>query len=105
MRYLVLAVPLALLAGCIVRPGYGYRTYQPVVAASAAASDVYYYGNHFIPDAAGGGWCYVDGPHTHDYVPDRTTTTTTTRATTGTGGRSSSRSSAATRSRVAAGAS
>jgi hypothetical protein len=72
MRYLVLALPLALLAGCIVRTG-PYRTYGSPAPAPYAAprAEVYYYGNHFIPESAGGGWCYIDGPHTHDYYPER----------------------------------
>ena len=71
MRYLVLVVPLALLAGCIVRTG-PYATYQPGPGPGPAAprAEVYFYGNHFIPESAGGGWCYIDGPHTHDYYPD-----------------------------------
>jgi hypothetical protein len=72
MRYLVLALPLALLAGCVVRTG-PYGVYRPYGSTPAPAprAEVYYYGNHFIPESDGGGWCYVDGPHTHDYYPDR----------------------------------
>ncbi|HSM91317.1 MAG TPA: hypothetical protein VLT47_00435 [Anaeromyxobacteraceae bacterium] len=74
MRHLVLAVPLALLAGCVVRtygtyPAYG-QPYASGPAPAAPRAEVYYYGNHFIPESAGGGWCYIDGPHTHDYYPD-----------------------------------
>lgn len=74
MRYLVLALPLALLAGCVVRTGpyRAYGTYDsPAPYAAAPRAEVYYYGNHFIPESAGGGWCYIDGPHTHDYYPER----------------------------------
>ena len=42
----------------------------PVVYQPPRQPDLWYYGEHFIPDAVGGGWCYLDGPHTHDYYPD-----------------------------------
>jgi len=73
MRTLVLILPMVLLAGCIVRATpYGtYGTYSSAPVVAESRGDIYYYGNHFIPENVGGGWCYVDGPHTHDYFPDR----------------------------------
>jgi len=68
MRNLLLIVPLAILGGCVIRPGPYYRPYSPPPAAAPRA-EVYYYGNHFIPESDGGGWCYIDGPHTHAYYP------------------------------------
>ncbi|MGB8932630.1 MAG: hypothetical protein WCC48_15405 [Anaeromyxobacteraceae bacterium] len=77
MRYLVLALPMALLSGCVLGTapygGYQQQYGQPYASSPAPAprAEVYYYGNHFIPESAGGGWCYIDGPHTHDYYPER----------------------------------
>ncbi|HEY6105553.1 MAG TPA: hypothetical protein VIV59_06205, partial [Anaeromyxobacteraceae bacterium] len=31
---------------------------------------VFYGGQHMIPAAMGGGWCYLSAPHEHDYWPD-----------------------------------
>ena len=75
MKRLMLIVPLAalMLAGCYVRPYTPYRSYQQPYSpppAAAPMAEVYYYGQHFIPESAGGGWCYLDGPHTHAYYPD-----------------------------------
>jgi hypothetical protein len=62
-RALLVLAPVLILAGCIVRVG-------PPVAYRPAPAEVAYYGQHFIPESEGGGWCYLDGPHTHVYVPD-----------------------------------
>src|SRR5689334_20527499 len=80
-RFLLVLAPLVALAGCVIRTG-PYVPYQPAPVVAAAPLppepapapppvEVYYYGQHFIPEAVGGGWCYLDGPHTHDYSPDR----------------------------------
>lgn len=45
-------------------PAGGYAE-QPVVDEGVA-----YYGAHPIPDAEGGGWCIIDGPHIHPYEPE-----------------------------------
>lgn len=29
-----------------------------------------YFGPHHIPDSIGGGWCYLDGVHDHDFPPE-----------------------------------
>jgi hypothetical protein len=71
-RLLLVLAPLALLAGCVVRTGPYVPVAQPVVVSQPPPrAEVYYYGQHFIPDEYGGGWCYVDGPHSHEYYPDR----------------------------------
>jgi hypothetical protein len=69
MKRLALVASLALFAGCFVR-ATPYSSYQSG-PSGGERSEVYYYGNHFIPDSAGGGWCYIDGPHQHDYFPER----------------------------------
>ena len=81
MKRLALTLAVALLgAGCVVHTppaSVQYTEYSsppPVAVAPpppAPATQVYYHGEHFIPDAYGGGWCYEDGPHVHDYYPDR----------------------------------
>ena len=83
-------VPLvALAAGCVVHPVQSYPppAYAPappppeyvpppapvVVDAPppVAPLEVWYFGEHFVPDRFGGGWCYDAGPHVHDYFPER----------------------------------
>jgi len=65
----IACVALSVLAtGCLTpivedRPT-AVRSAPPPVPA------VYRYsGPHHVPDAWGGGWCYVDGEHEHDYAP------------------------------------
>ena len=68
MRYVALSSLFALFvsACCTTRA----PPPQPVMVAPARV--VAYYGNeHAIPDAFGGGWCYLDGQHEHDYYPDQ----------------------------------
>lgn len=78
-RLLVAAASLALLSACIVVPVAGEpdtspapapRPPPPRVTVVETAPEVWYYGPHFIPEDRGGGWCYEDGAHTHDYYPD-----------------------------------
>ncbi len=87
MKRVALTLPLLLLAACVVRqysypPGYEPPPPQPVAVAVAPAPapapapvaaplQVWYAGPHFVPDAYGGGWCYEEGAHFHDYYPDR----------------------------------
>lgn len=66
MHRLSLLVPLALLSACVVRSA----TPAPPPPAYVAPTLYEYEGAHPIPDLQGGGWCYVDGPHTHPYAPD-----------------------------------
>src|SRR5207237_1247720 len=67
-RVLVLALALSAFSGCVVHRVYGgyagYTTPAPVY--------YYYYGQHPVADAYGGGWCFINGRHTHEYVPDTT---------------------------------
>jgi hypothetical protein len=87
-RHLLVLAPLALLAGCVVHstprpptyvePAPAYQpppAYEPpppaYVPPPAAPLRISYFGQHFVPEEYGGGWCYVDGPHVHDYMPDR----------------------------------
>ena len=46
---------------------------RPIYASPAPPppAAVWYHGQHFVPDELGGGWCYAEGPHQHDYAPDR----------------------------------
>jgi hypothetical protein len=69
MRRLALLAPLALLSACVVR-AYDTRP-APVAYAPPMAQPVYYQynGEHPLPDAEGGGWCPIDGIHTHPYAP------------------------------------
>ena len=77
MKRLALTLAVALLgAGCVVHTPpasvqYSEYSSPPPVAVAppppAPTVQVYYYGEHFIPDAYGGGWCYEDGPHVHEY--------------------------------------
>src|SRR5689334_24831549 len=69
MKPVVLGLSLLLgLTGCVVRtvsvppppPA------PPVVVAPTPVPRVHYFGEHTLP---GGDWCYVDGPHEHDFYP------------------------------------
>src|SRR5215813_8335774 len=41
------------------------------IAARAEAKQFRFDGMHPIPDSAGGGFCYIEGPHVHAYEPYR----------------------------------
>jgi hypothetical protein len=76
-RILFLAPALMLLAGCVVHHVVPVETeyvappaYVPVVSAPAPTADVWYYDPHFMPEDYGGGWCYAEGAHRHDFYPD-----------------------------------
>ena len=70
MKRLALLLPVALsAAGCVVVPAYRQPPPPPPpppVAAPEPAplppppprAEVWYYGQHFIPEAYGVGWCY-----------------------------------------------
>jgi hypothetical protein len=66
-RILLALAPVAVLTGCVIRTVS--EPYPPADMPVPVA--FYYYGEHFIPEAAGGGWCYVEGAHSHDYGPER----------------------------------
>ncbi len=56
--------------GCVVVPAHP-ATYVEPAPPPPASPLVWYYGPHLVPDDRGGGWCYEDDAHTHDYFPDR----------------------------------
>jgi hypothetical protein len=75
-RLLLVAATAILASGCVVhsaasRPVYGPAPVYAPPPAPAPAAVFWYHGQHFVPDELGGGWCYADGPHRHDYAPDR----------------------------------
>ncbi len=59
LRALLLS-SVAAVAGCatVVRP-----------SAAQGPAQYRYYGPHLIPESQGGGWCWIDGVHVHDYAP------------------------------------
>ena len=67
MRRLALAVAVLSLSGCVVTAGTVVPVPPPVAPGPV---EVWYGGQHAVPPALGGGWCWVDGPHVHDYFPD-----------------------------------
>ena len=82
-RFALLTLATLLGAGCVVHtreyvtsPGqeqYVPPPPQPVpepMPPPAPMVRVFYGGQHMIPAAAGGGWCYISVPHEHDYWPD-----------------------------------
>src|SRR5205823_6016822 len=50
------------LSACTVRE-YGYRTY----GTNYATTGYQYYGSHPVPVEYGGGWCFNEGSHWHEY--------------------------------------
>src|SRR3990172_6727612 len=76
MRRLVLLPLVALLRPpCILHPRSAPPPppppprYEPApVVPPGPARGLYYYGEHALP---GGGWCYLEGPHEHDFYPER----------------------------------
>src|SRR5512138_1521982 len=53
------------LAGCVV---HHVGPPPPPPAPAPVPVRAFYYGEHALP---GGGWCYVDGPHEHDFFPQQ----------------------------------
>ena len=68
-RLLLLAATVVLASGCVVHSAASRPIYASPAPPPPAA--VWYHGQHFVPDELGGGWCYAEGPHQHDYAPDR----------------------------------
>jgi hypothetical protein len=72
MKGLALLPLVALLgAGCVVHTLPPPEPAEPPPpppeqAPVAAPESVFYYGEHALP---GGGWCYLEGPHEHDFYP------------------------------------
>src|SRR5689334_17627618 len=55
-------------------PPVAYQPAPPPVVVEApppVRAQVWYFGEHFVPDRFGGGWCYEDAAHVHDYYPDQ----------------------------------
>ena len=71
MRRLALPLFLLALSGCVVSAGMVVPDAPPMPPPPAPVVEVWYGGQHQIPAAVGGGWCWYDGPHVHDYFPDR----------------------------------
>jgi hypothetical protein len=72
MRRIILFAPIALLSACVVRP---YTRPAPVVYEQpppVAVQEAYYQynGPHPVSDAEGGGWCDIEGVHTHPFAPE-----------------------------------
>jgi len=57
--FLLSVFVLILFSGCIYYTSYPPQSVQYV-----------YYGNHPIPSYLGGGMCYIQGRHIHDYAPE-----------------------------------
>lgn len=82
-RLALLLSPLALAgAACVAVPvaegpapvAYPAPAPPPQVvypAPARAPIEAWYGGEHFVPDAYGGGWCYESRPHRHDFYPDQ----------------------------------
>ena len=78
-RLALLSLPALVAAGCVVTtreyvpaPVQEPPPPAPVVVAPQPpppppALRVFYGGQHMIPAAMGGGWCYLSGPHEPDY--------------------------------------
>ena len=66
---------IALLSsGCIIhtyetRDDF-YETQSRTRTTTSSYSNNGYVGGHVIPDANGGGWCFVSAQHNHGYAPD-----------------------------------
>ncbi len=66
MRRVALTLLLVSVSGCVVSAGTVVPAPPPPQAVEA-----WYGGQHAVPPGAAGGWCWYDGPHAHDYYPDR----------------------------------
>lgn len=76
MKRLALVLSPLALAACVAVPVAPATEVPPPPVAYAAPAppprvEAWYGGEHFVPDAYGGGWCYESRPHRHDYLPDR----------------------------------
>ena len=67
MRRIPLTMLLLSISGCVVTAG----TVMPDPPPPAPVVEVWYGGQHAVPPGSAGGWCWYDGPHAHDYFPDR----------------------------------
>ncbi len=67
MRRLALTLTLLALSGCVVTTSTVVPDAPP---PPPQVVEVWYGGQHGVPASVGGGWCYYDGPHVHDYFPE-----------------------------------
>ena len=65
MRRTLLTLIVLSLSGCIITMATPVADPPP-----PAVVEVWFGGEHAVPAPMGGGWCWVDGPHVHDYFPD-----------------------------------
>ncbi|MCX5729941.1 MAG: (Fe-S)-binding protein, partial [Deltaproteobacteria bacterium] len=68
MRRASLSLLLLLLSGCVVTTSTVVPDAPPPPPVQVA--EVWFGGQHAVPASIGGGWCYYDGPHVHDYFPE-----------------------------------
>src|SRR5687767_9788140 len=76
---LALAAAVSAVAGCYAGPVYTYPEPMPppplprdervTTTTTTVHVDVRYWGEHPVPDEHGGGWCVIDGQHSHGYQP------------------------------------
>ncbi len=65
MRRIPLTLLLLAVSGCV------FTMTTPVVdPPPPAVVEVWYGGEHALPTPLGGGWCWIDGPHPHEFFPD-----------------------------------
>jgi hypothetical protein len=64
MKRIAFGLSVLILSGCVVRTVTAPP--PPVAVVPAPEPRAFYYGEHAYPD---GGWCYVYGPHEHDFYP------------------------------------
>ena len=69
MRRSLVVLALLALSGCTVTVAETVPDAPPAPPPPPPVVQVWYGGQHGVPPALGGGWCYFDGPHAHDYYP------------------------------------
>ena len=70
MRRTALSLILLALSGCVVTDVDGGPRRTATAPPPPRVVEVWYGGQHGVPAPLGGGWCYFDGPHVHDYFPE-----------------------------------
>ena len=69
MRRTALSLILLALSGCVVTTATMVPD-APPPPLPVQVMEVWFGGQHGVPAPIGGGWCYHDGPHVHDYFPE-----------------------------------